>query len=431
MSSAKRSARTSPLPLLRAIVPVALGAVLLVSATSVLAAPPAVSVALDPAFPQADEPVTFTATAADPDGLAIARVEWDFDGNGVWGTAQGAVRAHTFATGGVKRVGTRVTDAAGEQTVIQTRVDVNTAPRVVGIDIAPREPRSGQLVTFSRRAVDADGNALSTAWDTDLDGSFDDPPRRTYTRGGEYRVSVRVNDGRGGQDTASRVVDVEGPIAPRVPLNTRPTALISLSPSRPMLGQLVTFSGAGSSDFEGDRLTYAWETTGGNEFDDASGPSIVAAFGAPVKLRVTDPGGLSDVAEVVPVSVVSNPIPRIALVSPFPIVRIVGSPRRRGSRIKRLYVRAPKGSIVTVACKGKGKSCPKPSSSKARSKGRVLRFKRFERYMRKGTKVGVRVSFPGRIGKYTSFVMRSKARPARKDMCLRPGKKSPVGCPSG
>ena len=85
MSSAKRSARTSPLPLLRAIVPVALGAVLLVSATSVLAAPPTVSVALDPAFPQADEPVTFTATAADPDGLAITRVEWDFDGNGVWG----------------------------------------------------------------------------------------------------------------------------------------------------------------------------------------------------------------------------------------------------------------------------------------------------------------------------------------------------------
>ena len=80
---------------------------------------------------------------------------------------------------------------------------------------------------------------------------------------------------------------------------------------------------------------------------------------------------------------------------------------------------------------GEGKELPKPSSSKARSKGRVLRFKRFERYMRKGTKVGVRVSFTGRIGKYTSFVMRSKARPARKDMCLRPGKKSPVGCPSG
>ena len=60
----------------------------------------------------------------------------------------------------------------------------------------------------------------------------------------------------------------------------------------------------------------------------------------------------------------------------------------------------------------------------------MLRFKRFERFMRIGTRVGVRVSFPGRIGKYTSFVMRSRARPARRDMCLPPGKKSPMGCPS-
>ena len=176
--------------------------------------------------------------------------------------------------------------------------------------------------------------------------------------------------------------------------------------------------------------SYAWETDGGNAFDDGSGPTLQTTFAGPVKLRVTDPSGLSDVDQVVPVSVGASPTPRIALIGPFPIVRIVGTPRRGGSRIKRLYVRSPKGAVVTVSCKGKRKSCPKPSSSKARSKGRVLRFKRFERFMRIGTRVGVRVAYPGRIGKYTSFVMRSKARPARRDMCLRPGRNSPVGCPS-
>ena len=113
-------------------------------------------------------------------------------------------------------------------------------------------------------------------------------------------------------------------------MNTRPTALISLSPSRPIVGQLVTFSGVGSSDFDGDRLSYAWETDGGNAFDDGSGPSIRTAFAGPVKLRVTDPGGLSDVAEVVPVSVVPSPTPEDRADRPVPDRADRGHPAPRG-----------------------------------------------------------------------------------------------------
>ncbi len=429
MSQAKRSALTSPVSMLRAVVPLALGAVLLLSVASVRAVPPVVAVAVNPSVPQAGEPVTFTATAGDPDaGGTIALIEWDFNGDGVW-DAQGASATETFATGGPKRVATRVTDGAGEQTVAQTDVAVNGAPTVAGIDISPREPRNGQLVTFSRRASDPDGHALTTEWDTDSDGEFEDVPRRTYNRPGEYSVSVRVSDGRGGQATRRRVVEVVATSGPQPRLNTRPTALISLSPSRPTAGQLVTFSGVGSSDSDGDGLSYAWETDGGNAFDDGSGPTIRTTFTGPIRLRVTDPGGLSDVDQVVPVSLDDDPTARISLISPFPIVRIVSSPRRKGSRVKRLYVRAPKGSTVKVSCKGR-KSCPRPSSSTARSKGRVLRFRRFERYMRSGAKIGVRISVFGRIGKYSSFVVRRRYGPARKDMCLNPGKASPVTCPS-
>ena len=262
MSQAKRSALTSPVSMLRTVVPLALGALLLLSGASVLAAPPVVTVTVSPGAPQAGEPVTFTATASDPDaGGTIALIEWDFNGDGIL-DAQGASATNTFATGGPKRVATRVTDAAVEQTVVQTNVAVNGAPTVAGIDISPRAPRSGQLVRFSRRASDPDGHALSTAWDTDSDGQFDDAPGRTYRRGGEYPVSVRVSDGRGGQATRLRVVEVATATGDPPPVNTRPTALISLTPSSPTVGQLVTFSGAGSSDFDGDSLSYAWETGG-------------------------------------------------------------------------------------------------------------------------------------------------------------------------
>jgi hypothetical protein len=61
----------------------------------------------------------------------------------------------------------------------------------------------------------------------------------------------------------------------------------------------VTLNGAGSTDPDGDPLTYAWDLNGDGVFGDASGPSPVftnvgqdGVF--PVSLRVTDPDGLSD-----------------------------------------------------------------------------------------------------------------------------------------
>lgn len=82
--------------------------------------------------------------------------------------------------------------------------------------------------------------------------------------------------------------------------NSRPVASISADPDSGPTPLSVAFSAAGSTDPDGDSLTYAWDLSGDGVFDDAVGPSADWTYQQPgtydVAVRVTDPGGASDVA---------------------------------------------------------------------------------------------------------------------------------------
>jgi hypothetical protein len=117
----------------------------------------------------------------------------------------------------------------------------------------------------------------------------------------------------------------------------------------------------------------------------------------------------------------------LRLLSPFPVVRLVGQAYPRRTVVTLLSVRAPRGALARVRCKGKG--CPKAVRRK-RSKGKPLRFKTFERSIRAGAKLEVFVVRSGRVGKYTRFKLRSSKIPLRTDACVVPGKRKPRPCPS-
>ena len=55
---------------------------------------------------------------------------------------------------------------------------------------------------------------------------------------------------------------------------------------------------------------------------------------------------------------------------------------------------------------------------------------RFQRVLANGTKLTIRVTKPGRIGKYTEIVIRANKAPWRRDRCLVPGSSRPRRCPS-
>jgi hypothetical protein len=61
---------------------------------------------------------------------------------------------------------------------------------------------------------------------------------------------------------------------------------------------------------------------------------------------------------------------------------------------------------------------------------RAVRIRALEgRRLAAGAVVVVRVSAPGRMGKYTRFRVRSGRVPARIDRCMQPGERAPVRCP--
>jgi hypothetical protein len=121
------------------------------------------------------------------------------------------------------------------------------------------------------------------------------------------------------------------------------------------------------------------------------------------------------------------------------VVRIAGKVSRKGTRIQRLTVTAPKGSKVRIRCTGGG--CPfRRSNRTARLQHRPplaqastrLRVRRLEhRLLRPGATLKVLVTKGNSIGKYTRFTVRRRKPPIRVDKCLTPGKRAPVLCPAG
>jgi PKD domain len=212
--------------------------------------------------------------------------------------------------------------------------------------------------------------------------------------------------------------------------NVPPVASFLWFPPTPYAGEAVSLAST-STDADRPITGFAWDLADNGAFE-AAGPVISTRFSAPglyvVRMRVTDASGLSSVAaETIPVS--ARPA---TVMLPFPIVRIVGTDVPSGAKLRLLAVEAPTGARITVACRGRG--CP------VRSVARVVpstkagtawsRFRRFERFLRAGTVLRIRVFKDTEIGAYTSVVIRRRRAPLRVDTCLDPAGIKPIVCPS-
>ena len=391
---------------------------------------PSVAVGASKAGPAIGEPVSFFANAVDPDlgdlaGLVFA---WDF-GDGGTSTAENPT--HAYAAAGARTVKLFVTDRWGARGFDSTTVIVPSG-RVVGdtpprgsITSAPKAPRSGQRVTFTAHASDPDGTVAALAWDLDNDGVFGNDKgaskdgktaRVTFSSPGRHTVRLRVTDNRGVSTVASRTIVVD---------DRPPVPRFTYTPKHPRAGQRVSFVSL-STDPDSPTLRPRWDLDGDGKYDDATGTLVSRVFKTGgrhrVGIRVTDSDGVSRVLHHT-IAVAARAYP---MLSPFPIVRIVGTVSRRGARVTLLSVTAPRGTRISVACSGRG--CPARRSVR-KGRGRSVRFGAFEHYLRAGVRLGVRVTRAGRIGKYTTFTIRSGRSPVRKDRCLRPGRRSPVSCP--
>jgi hypothetical protein len=218
-------------------------------------------------------------------------------------------------------------------------------------------------------------------------------------------------------------------LAPSVAAHAGPSASFTWSPSIPHVGERVSLL-SNSTDPSSPITAFAWDLSGTAVFvggGAVSGTSFSTPGQHVVRLRVTDAAGVSAVAAQT-IDVASG----MRLMRPFPTVRIAARGAGAGIRLKLLSVRAPAGARIAVGCSGKG--CPVKSQSRIAAAGKPgaapLEFRRFQRFLRPGVVLQIRISKPGEIGKYTRFVVRRGRLPARSDACIGSAAGKPIPCPS-
>jgi glucose/arabinose dehydrogenase len=122
-------------------------------------------------------------------------------------------------------------------------------PPVAAVQANPTSGDVGMTVSFDGSgSSDPNADALTYEWDLDGDGAFDDStavkPTWTYTAAGNYRVSLRVSDGRGGTATDAITIGVG---RPRVTIQT-PTAGLQWAVGLPDGSEDVSFSGSATDN---------------------------------------------------------------------------------------------------------------------------------------------------------------------------------------
>jgi PKD domain len=257
----------------------------------------------------------------------------------------------------------RVRDSSGELSPVFSRTFRVNAPPVAGISILNPQLESGQKLTvplanqpftFTGIAVPALPGAspapgcpavagsAATAGSSDPDNSADGATGTAIALyqwdlnydGVTFNVDatgqhapIAAGFPAGTRTVGLRVADSDGAITTSPPqtfrINAPPGPQFAIEPLTPIVGQNVLFSSTSSDPDAADHagaLTYSWdldgdgtfcETTGGQ---DEVGASVTRTFptanvtpGHPVKLRVTDTGGIT--RELVRNIVVQNTIP--------------------------------------------------------------------------------------------------------------------------
>jgi PKD repeat protein len=230
---------------------------------------------------------------ADDSGSPVRIVDhaWDVDGDGGDDRHGGDVRV-SFAKAGQRTVRLRAIDARGRVAEATTTITVTDNLPTARIDAA-RTAALGQRVTLDASgSTDADGQIATWEWDLDGDGRYETTgaqPSVAFAEPGRHTVALRVTDDDGGQATASVTITVT---------NQSPRAVIAL-PARALVNTDLTFDGSGSTDPDGQILTWEWDLDGDGRFE-ATGARPVfryATTGArTIRLRVTDAFGATATA---------------------------------------------------------------------------------------------------------------------------------------
>lgn len=249
------------------------------------------------------EGATFDGSgSSDPEGDSL-RYSWDF-GNG--DTSTQASPYHQYHSPGSYTVTLTVSDGNGNSDTVNHNVDVSDTSSP-SINPSPTGTVSTTSPTIS---ANFDDNHQLSSYTLELDGTQVDSgsisggsDSASYSASGlsegDHTYTWTATDSAGNTNTNQATFTVN--------TNSPPTADLT-GPSSLSLNQQGSFDASGSSDPDGDSLSYSWSVDSGS----ISGSSGIESWGSPgsytVSVTVSDGNGGSDTASVnVDVSDESNP----------------------------------------------------------------------------------------------------------------------------
>jgi hypothetical protein len=178
-------------------------------------APPKAQLVPDKTIALIGQQVNYNGAGSSDDNGAIAKYEWDLDGDGTYETNSGTTPAAStsYTTIGTKSVKLRVTDIHGATGTAAVNVLVHRAP-TAAFTIAPNPAVVDQAVTFDGSTSSDDDPIAKYEWDLDGDGTFETDTlavataTKTYTTPGAVTVKLRTTDDHGVQDVVSHQLTV-------------------------------------------------------------------------------------------------------------------------------------------------------------------------------------------------------------------------------
>ena len=224
------------------------------------------------------------AGSSDPQGQALTYA-WNFGDNA---TGSGVSPSHTYAMPGTYTVTLTATDTSNLSNAATSKATIAAAPPTANAG-GPYTGVVGTAVNLlGTGSTDPQGEALTYAWNFgDNSTGTGANPTHTYAAAGTYTVTLTVTDTSSLSNTATS----KATIAPAPPVAN------AGGPYPGIEGVALNFSGSGSTDPQGETLTYSWNFGDGNMGTGVAPTHTYAAVGMyTVKLTVTNTSSLSNTA---------------------------------------------------------------------------------------------------------------------------------------
>jgi len=173
----------------------------------------------------------------------------------------------------------------GAKAVTFPPIEVNEPPSA-SFTYSPSSPKTGERIAFDSNSNDPDGSITDYEWRFgDGTSSSSRSPSHTYSEPGRKIVELSVTDADGATDNFTKEILIE---------NRPPEASFSISPVKPEVGQVVTFSAVSSRDPDGSVKEYSWDIKGDLSHE-GSGMEVTNTFeeagNYEVRLTVKDDSG--------------------------------------------------------------------------------------------------------------------------------------------